>query len=318
MSDDIPENDEQFTVTLSNPGGGALLADSNTQAQLIISSNDVPVRFGNSTTSVFEDAGTLTVTVYRGSLFGGEETIGPIDQLQTTVDYSTSGGTATPGEDYTPSTGTITFQPGDTTQTISIPITNDDMPEGDESFTISLSNPSGGSVLVSPSLITAIISINDNAGGVVRFQSTDNQTISEDAQSTATFVIEREESMVGTILIGWSILDENNQLAVDDFYPPNGTVSLAAGNNQTTLTIKAFNDALPELAETFTVTIDEVLGGAAKLDNETLRVALLFVADSDDIYGAIDVAPDSGSVAVESVSAIIIRVCLLLLLYMIV
>ena len=309
LSDNTPENSEQFTISLSNPGGGAILADSDTQAQLIISSNDVPVRFGSSITYVSEDVGDLVMTVFRGTVLGGES-YGPLEQ-ETTVTYSTTSDTAIDGDDYMSSSGTITFASGETTQTISIPIVNDDIPEGDESFTITLSNPSSDSVLVNPSTIMVVININDNAGGVVRFQSTDTQTISEDEQTTATFVIERTGSTLGNLVIGWSILDENSQLADSDFNPPSGNVTMSAGNSEVDLPIKAWDDSVPEVAEAFTVNIDEIVGGGAKLDNESLRVAMLYVADSDDVYGIVEVNTASGMIIVDGVSQLVWMKCVL-------
>ncbi len=62
---------------------------------------------------------------------------------QVTVDYATSDGTATAGEDYTVTSGTLTFQAGETTKTISVPITDDTEDDGGETFTLTLSNASG-------------------------------------------------------------------------------------------------------------------------------------------------------------------------------
>ena len=62
---------------------------------------------------------------------------------QVTVDYATSDGTATAGEDYTATSGTLTFQAGETTKTISVPITDDTEDDGGETFTLTLSNASG-------------------------------------------------------------------------------------------------------------------------------------------------------------------------------
>ena len=62
---------------------------------------------------------------------------------QVTVDYATADGTATAGEDYTATSGTLTFQAGETTKTISVPITDDTEDAGGETFTLTLSNASG-------------------------------------------------------------------------------------------------------------------------------------------------------------------------------
>ena len=299
LADDIPENDETFTITLTNPSGGAQLADENIQSQLVITGNDSPVQFSAASVSVLEDNGTVVLTIYRGIQNGVQ--IGPTDQV-TTVQYTTSNGSAIAGQDYTESSGTVTFPAGSTNQIITIPILNDITPEGDEMFTVTLENVSSDSVLQTPFTTTVIISINDNAGGVVRFESTDIQTISEDSQTTATYTIERTVGTLGNLTISCSILDSNNQLATSDFNPANGTVYIVDGKANVDLEIQAFDDTLPEVAEMFTVTIDEVVNGEGKLDNQTLRITTLYVADSDDVYGVVEIVEDSGSIGIDMVS----------------
>ena len=63
-----------------------------------------------------------------------------------TVDYRTSPGTATEGADYTATSGTVTFAPGDTAKTISVPIVDDDVEDSGETFTVTLSNPAGATL----------------------------------------------------------------------------------------------------------------------------------------------------------------------------
>ena len=63
-----------------------------------------------------------------------------------TVDYRTSPGTATAGADYTAASGTVTFAPGDTAKTIAVPIVDDDVEDGGETFTVTLSNPAGATL----------------------------------------------------------------------------------------------------------------------------------------------------------------------------
>jgi hypothetical protein len=57
-----------------------------------------------------------------------------------TVDYATANGTATTS-DYAPVSGTLTFAPGQTTQTVLVPITGDQFTEGDDVVFLNLSNP---------------------------------------------------------------------------------------------------------------------------------------------------------------------------------
>ena len=62
---------------------------------------------------------------------------------EVSVDYATKDGTATAGEDYTATSGTLTFAPGETAKTVSVAILDDAVDEGKETFVLRLSNPRG-------------------------------------------------------------------------------------------------------------------------------------------------------------------------------
>ena len=63
-----------------------------------------------------------------------------------TVDYATADGTATVGDDYTATSGSLTFEPGDTEKTIAVPIADDTVEDGRETVTLTLSNPVGATI----------------------------------------------------------------------------------------------------------------------------------------------------------------------------
>ena len=60
-----------------------------------------------------------------------------------TVDYATADGSATAGEDYTAASGTLSFAAGETEKTVSVPILDDAIDEGEETFTLKLANAQG-------------------------------------------------------------------------------------------------------------------------------------------------------------------------------
>ena len=66
----------------------------------------------------------------------------PVTEL--TVNYATANGTAIAGEDYTETTGTLSFRVRETSKTVSVPITNDSHNDDGETFTLTLSEPSRG------------------------------------------------------------------------------------------------------------------------------------------------------------------------------
>ena len=63
-----------------------------------------------------------------------------------TVDYATADGTATAGADYTATSGTLTFAAGETAKTVSVPVLDDAIDEGSETFTLTLSNATGARI----------------------------------------------------------------------------------------------------------------------------------------------------------------------------
>ena len=82
------------------------------------------------------------VTVAERS--GGMEFVVTLDTISAkriTWDYRTVDGTAAAGEDYDGATGTLTFEPGETRDTLPVRIVNDTMDEVDEDFRLSLTNP---------------------------------------------------------------------------------------------------------------------------------------------------------------------------------
>ena len=60
-----------------------------------------------------------------------------------TVAYATADGSATAGADYTATNGTLTFTPGETGKTVSVPVLDDAHDEGEETLTFRLTTPSG-------------------------------------------------------------------------------------------------------------------------------------------------------------------------------
>ena len=105
--------------------------------------------------TVDEDIGTLELTVK----------LSPVSTEQVTIDYATADGTATvAGADYTAGTGTLTFAVGEVAQVISVPVNDDAVDEDDETFTVTLTNATGGAAIGVPTA-TIVIRDNDSAPG---------------------------------------------------------------------------------------------------------------------------------------------------------
>ena len=74
----------------------------------------------------------------------------PANAQTVTVDYATRDGSAVAPGDYASASGTLTFPPGATTQTVTVTVNPDAEAEGDEAFYLDLLLPSGGVPLVAP------------------------------------------------------------------------------------------------------------------------------------------------------------------------
>lgn len=156
--DATDEEDETVNLTLSNPTGGATLG-APFEAILTIIDNEgsaAPgtLQFSSATYSEAENTGNATITVTRS---GGSD--GAVS-----VSYATSDGTANGNSDYTPATGLLNFAAGEVTKTFDVPLLDDPAAEPDETLTLTLSAPTGGATLGSPTTATLTILDTDRAG----------------------------------------------------------------------------------------------------------------------------------------------------------
>ena len=129
----IPENLELFLFELSTAGSASIVRASG-RVGIVDNGSivDTPLLFVRDAVVDERDA-TARVSV----LLGGPH--GQASNSTVTVDYQTVNGTASAGSDYTTTSGTLTFAPGETVKTVLVPISDDGSPEGSESFAVDLS-----------------------------------------------------------------------------------------------------------------------------------------------------------------------------------
>ena len=148
-ADTIDELDESFSLTATRTAGTTSNASATGSAT--ITDDDATPTLAIGDVTVNEAAGTATFTVTLSAASG----------LPVTVGFATADGTATAGSDYTAAAGTLSFAPGVTSQTITVPIVNDAVYEGSEAFTVTLSAPTNASIAD----ISAIGTIVDDGTG---------------------------------------------------------------------------------------------------------------------------------------------------------
>ena len=131
-----------------------------------------------SSIDVSEGVGDLVITVLRQ---GGSDGV-------VTIDYTTTNGTATAGEDFVGQFGTLTFADQEAGRQLIIPIINDSADEPNETFTFSISNPTGGATLGLTSQ-TIVLTDDDDFVGVVfsdDFENNSGWTTDPSNTDTAT------------------------------------------------------------------------------------------------------------------------------------
>ena len=220
LEDTAVEGNETFTVTLSNAAGGATLGTPIT-ATVTITDNDTAqpgsFRWSAATAGVGEGAGSVTLTVERVSGTDGA----------VTVNYATANGTATAGADYTARSGTLSFTAGQATATVQVPILEDTAVEGNETFTVTLSNAAGGATLGTPITATVTITDNDTAQpGSFRWSAA-TAGVGEGAGSV-TLTVERVSGTDGAVTVNYATAN-GTATAGADYTARSGTLSFTAG-----------------------------------------------------------------------------------------
>jgi hypothetical protein len=251
LPDTIVDPNKSFVFTLSSPGGGATLGAPSTANILIQDDDSAGVVFLSQTAyKVSEGAGNISITVMRT---GGT--------ANASVHFATVPGTATDGvsggaprpapgfpildggsSDYGAVSMTLNFGAGEMKKTVVIPIFQDGLAEGDEVFTVTLSNPQGGLKLGAPA--SAPVTITDDEIVIQfanRFQN--NQPVVVRTGPLTANVSVQYMASSGTAIQG------------EDFDLQPGTLVFPPGVSVRTIPIKTFNDNVAEGPETFTVTL---------------------------------------------------------------
>lgn len=147
------EGNETFSMTLTNAINGGILG-TNTNSVITIVDNDGLFNFRTNAATVSESQGNMTINVRRTGGVG----------VAATVHYATTAGTATAGSDFTANSGNLAFNANETNKTITVVILNDAVTESSESFTVTLSAPSGENVIGSTDTLTVTIADDDFGG----------------------------------------------------------------------------------------------------------------------------------------------------------
>ena len=268
LSDVIDELDESFAIDLSG-AVNAGLADAQAigtildDEQSLISISEATVTEGDSGTA----SAVFTVTLSTPS------------SQAVTVNYTTADGTAAAGSDYTAASGTLTFAPGETSQTITVAVLGDVVDELDESFAVELSGPVNAGLADAAGVGTIL---EDDAAlltiGDVSLTEGDSGAVN------AVFTVSLSMTSDQTVTVNYATAD-GTAAAGSDYTAASGMLTFAPGETSQTITVAVLGDTLDELDETFSVHLSDAVNAGladadaigAIVDNDT---ALLSIGDA--------------------------------------
>jgi len=150
QADSYYKGNMTIDLELSDAAGGASLG--NNMAQLLVV-DDAPrpaFKFSLSQYSASKNQTNATIVVYCTNNY----------YLNASVDYTAGGDNATPGVDYVPAVGTLNFAARQSSRSFNVTILDDDPYGPDKNLNLTLSSPTNGSVLGTPS--TSVLTISDS------------------------------------------------------------------------------------------------------------------------------------------------------------
>ena len=220
----------------------------------------------------------------------------------TTVDIVvnlTTSGTATSGTDYTGAVTSVTIPAGQTSATVTINPTPDEVYEGDETVIIKVEAGSDYSVSSTAHTATgtildndqpSVVSVEPGAPGISDDSVVEGNplvytvTLSEAPKSDATYPF----SLGGDATAG---SDYNTPPSFSNgvtYDPVTGTITVPAGVKDFTVTVNTIDDSVVENPETVSVTVDSVTGTGTILDNDVPVVSIAVEPSSVDEDGNIN------------------------------
>lgn len=261
FGDTVFEESETFSVEILNPSGAGV-TDGRGVATILQDEAFASVE----DTSVVEGASGVAEAVFT-------VTMSAPSPLPVSVGYATRDGSATAGEDYELTTGTLTFDPGQTERTVTIPVLGDLEAEGDEVFHLELTEPVNVSLQVAEAACTVI----DDDAAV----SVGDATVVEGSSgsSAIVFPVTLSRPVSETVTVDYATRDG---LAVqgEDYVASSGSVSLAPGELEASISVQVLGDEEVEPSETFELVLSNPVH--AGIVDGTARGSIV---DDDDCPG---------------------------------
>ena len=253
VGDLLDEPDETFTVTLLEATGGATVGTPSIGTGTIVNDDHPPVITVRDATIVEGNFGPVAMNF--------EVRVREPSDVPVTLEYVLADGTARAGSDFDGAGGTLAIPAFAASGVISVPVLADTMFEDDERFTLTLRNPSHGT-LADAEAIGVIV--NDDPMPAL---SVDDVFVAEgdSGTRTATFTVTVSTVIDRPMTVKY-FTSNGSAGSGADFVATNGTLTIPANAATATVSVTVLGDTVPELNETFILTLtdasDAMLGDA--------------------------------------------------------
>jgi uncharacterized delta-60 repeat protein len=263
MDDFVITSNLLVGLVLSSPTPVGGLGNQQT-ATLTILEDDNTVSFLSTFYSVLKNAptGVATIDVVRQ---GGTSNTCTVDF------YTTTNGTAIPVTDYTPVSGTVTFNPGDSDKTFQIPINNNGLAEGNQTVGLALTN-AVNTLLVAPSNATLTIIDTTTSPGRLSFSATNYVVNSTDANASVTVV--RTNGSVGSVSVSYATVP-GTALPSVNYNSVSGSLTFGDGETVKTILVPLVTNNLVQPPVNFSVVLSNPTGGATLIAPTNATVTII-------------------------------------------
>jgi predicted extracellular nuclease len=225
-----------------------------------VSSVAGPASYSIADSAVFEGTGTTTPISFTVTRAGDTSAAGTVNYAVT---FPGGGFSANAADFASPLTGSVSFNAGETSKTLTLDIVADSNPEADEAFTVTLSSPTAGGVLGDSSATGTIV--NDDGAPPFVTISDVTQVEGNSGTSTFTFTVTRTGG-TGAFTVDYATANGTATTADGDYQSTSGTLSFAAGENSKLVSVTVNGDTAGEFNETFSVNLSNPTGFAVLAD----------------------------------------------------
>ena len=284
VGDMVSEGDEAFRVRLSN-------------------STNAVVFHGDAAVKIVDNAPLPRIAVDEASVIEGHS--GARDAVFTvflshassgtvSVEYRTIDGSALAGSDYSTTSGTLVFAPGETSKTIAVPVLGDGAPEPDESFQVMLSG--AANAILDPRDVGSTVRVN---GAIVNDDPQQQISIvgtemaeGNSGSTNLAFTVLLSDAMTVPVTVSY-VTENTSAVAGSDYTAVSGTLTFNPGETAKPILVPVLGDTVPEADESFRVRLLNPVNASLQQNAEapgwimndelvliTVGDALLFEGDS--------------------------------------